>query len=323
MGCQGGNKGAGYRMVEELHALCDNTNTPLRLGKGWFHLPGSNFDLCAEEWNKLDDEQKALFVEVTAKQDLGDEGERYVVHAWRFAPAEDKPETPSGVEQDRKEEGEGEGEGEQQQQEEQEMKELEEKREKELRDIQAREEEAQREELLQEKSMRVVAGPSIAHNTPVQEGDRLVAVWQVENTGEGMWTDVRLKAIGSNPLKARVEGYEVPMLAAHHNGLVSADLVVPAGLGGQEVDAAFRLFDADGDAFGEELTLNVIVAKPTPVEPEPEPESELPRLPNEDSLVAMLSSMGFQNERRNRRVLRQTQGDINSAALELLGGVGQ
>lgn len=65
-------------------ARCDNTNTPLRIGEGWYHLPGTTVDLCQTEFDRLDDMSRTHFVCVKTPDDLGQEKGRYETS---FCPA--------------------------------------------------------------------------------------------------------------------------------------------------------------------------------------------------------------------------------------------
>lgn len=59
-------------------AICDVTNQVLKVGHGWYHRVGSNFDMCEQAYQGLDDSAKTGFVRIDKPADLGDEQRHYV-----------------------------------------------------------------------------------------------------------------------------------------------------------------------------------------------------------------------------------------------------
>ena len=60
------------------------------------------------------------------------------------------------------------------------------------------------------------------------------------------------------------KGFQVPLLAAGESGLVVVEATVPDHVAGTHVVADFEFVDSHGNAFGERLTLDLVVE---PVKP--------------------------------------------------------
>eukprot|EP00301_Raphidiophrys_heterophryoidea_P001710 c10815_g2_i1.p1 GENE.c10815_g2_i1~~c10815_g2_i1.p1 ORF type:complete len:582 (+),score=192.33 c10815_g2_i1:33-1748(+) len=297
---------------EELRQLmhvgwCDVTGSMLIAGRGWYHKRNTTNDLCEELFNKLEACEKQQFVRVDKPEDLGADQQRYNVvnkaggvfdhvmqEIHRASEVAQKPQAPSPRDDNACSSS-----------------------------VSSSTPAAEPAALSAKKSMQIVSGPSIAAGSKVETGAHVIPVWEVENTGNVYWTDVRVKQQGNNDATANVlqvnsDGFEVPALAPGERGIVSVGFVVRDGVtdpSGQVVEAVFELVGVDGDGFGEPLSIKLHVM---PSNHNINSSSELPPVANESGLVAMLGDMGFCDPRVCVRVLREHKGDVNAAALALL-----
>eukprot|EP00300_Choanocystis_sp_HF-7_P022169 c21334_g1_i1.p1 GENE.c21334_g1_i1~~c21334_g1_i1.p1 ORF type:complete len:441 (+),score=89.35 c21334_g1_i1:105-1427(+) len=330
---------------EDFAALCDNTDVTLRFG-AWWHVPGTTQDLCQSELEKLGDEARSRYVLISKVADLGADAHQYRVrrcgrrrtgcgpslhmgwcddsgvallpgNGWWHRPGTTQDLCQSsydertrrgedllsyilinkdedlGAEKDRYNQA------------------------KAAIDILfsgcARTNEPPVEPKLE---VQILAGPSVPAGSPVTPGSRFVPVWEVRNTSDRMWSDVRLRPVHPNPFQVKEEGFEVPLLQTGESGLVTADILVPTKLAGKLVEAAFEFVDAAGRAFGGRLQLNVNVQPITTTDAEDD--WEIPELVDENDLVRTLRDMGFDDDAKSLAAIRASQGDVNAAALRLL-----
>eukprot|EP00301_Raphidiophrys_heterophryoidea_P021017 c5565_g1_i1.p1 GENE.c5565_g1_i1~~c5565_g1_i1.p1 ORF type:complete len:493 (-),score=114.04 c5565_g1_i1:1386-2828(-) len=282
----GGGRGRCHGGPEVTHVgWCDATNSILTPGCGWYHKKNENYDLVESEFNKLSASEKELYVKVEKGEDLGPDQYRYsTFRAMQNACGQGSRVVPDATSN------------------------------------------CASSNLAPEivsspsrttKEMKVVSGPSIADNTQVTPGIRLIPIWEVENTGQGeeaIWTDVRMRAkTGRNVFQLRDEGFEVPVLSPGSRGIASVEFVVPHVEKSGVVEGEFELVDGEGNSFGEPmaLKLNVLVK-------EQPPKPTLPSVPNEKELVELLRDMGFGDVAACTQAIREAKGDVNAAALALL-----
>eukprot|EP00300_Choanocystis_sp_HF-7_P033196 c45494_g1_i1.p1 GENE.c45494_g1_i1~~c45494_g1_i1.p1 ORF type:complete len:443 (-),score=93.86 c45494_g1_i1:41-1369(-) len=302
--------------AEEVGGRCDKSNVRLVPGQGWWHLPGTTYDLSHAEWEKLDDAERGRFVLVNSSKDLGDDAQPYRIKRCGFGgprrgcwarrwcgtasdcgksqSCDAKPTEPQSSTDDKTAIAK--------------MHEFFEKASTQL--AQQVELQVPPQPTRPALSVEVVAGPSVMAGSIVAPGARIVALWEIRNSAaDGLLTDVRIKPVSPNPLQAREEGFEVPLVQAGDSGLVMVEVTIPHELAGQGVVAEFEFVDSSGTVFGDRLILDVRVEAPQPV----------PNvLENEDELVSMLQDMGFMDDDQSRIAVRETKGDVNAAALRLL-----
>jgi len=264
--------------------------------KGWYHRPGTTFDLCHSAWESLSETEKGCFVKVEKVEDLGEELHRYQRACKKDSPKESEPteaetsfahfvDTISAIASDFVNVA-ADGSD----------------------DVQPAQPATPKPIL----EVEILSGPSVPAGTVVNRNAKLVAVWEVRNLAkEGIWADVRVKPVGTNPFNAPENGFEVPMLEGGSSGLVSIDLVVPTELEDGDVSGSFALVDGEGNAFGPELMLTVRVE----VRVEARNEAQMAR---EADLVGQLMEMGLGDALACLKAVRENKGDVNAAAVSLL-----
>lgn len=275
-----------------VRGWCDVSNQVLSVGEGWYHRIVTTYDLSDTAFASVPDADKGSFVRVDKPEDLGEE-----IHCYRIRQA---PCDKTAEEEDKTKVA---------------VKELVEA----VADIAADFVEVFAENASTEPvpvpvpvlKAEVVSGPSIAAGTSVKRGARLMPVWEVRNSGDvGLWTEVRLRPVGANPLKVPETGFEAPILEAGASGLLSVEIVVPADIPDGPATAEFALTDGSGNLFGPVMRLDVSVGSGSEGSGEREAEA-----------VEMLMDMGLGNALECLRAVRENGGDVNAAAMTLLRGL--
>merc|ERR1712127_36584 len=55
----------------EIGASCSETGNHLSIGPDWYHVPGTDKDLCKEEFDKYEGEDKAKYIVIDSKEKMG------------------------------------------------------------------------------------------------------------------------------------------------------------------------------------------------------------------------------------------------------------
>ena len=62
----------------DYRGVCEKTKGKLTIDSGWWHKIGEQYDLCIIEFDKLSGEEKAKYVEIKERKNLGADLDKYL-----------------------------------------------------------------------------------------------------------------------------------------------------------------------------------------------------------------------------------------------------
>jgi len=107
---------------------------------------------------------------------------------------------------------------------------------------------------------------TVPDGTIMKANEKFTKTWLVQNNGGCAWAPgFTFSLVGGDPMRGQTVVLRDPIPVGAKREL-SVDLVVPSGVEGL-LQSSWRLADANGDFFGDTLSVNIMVSNPTPSTP--------------------------------------------------------